>query len=83
MSRKSDYITLARQHTTTLWNAYLELKSLQSEWSAQDYGNTLGDGEGANEGYTSTQVGAVVFATADALETLFATGHATNITDLL
>jgi hypothetical protein len=83
MPRQSDYITIARQKAKTLWDAYNELKTLQGEWNALDYGNTLADGVGENAGYTKTEVGAVVFDTANALATLFATGHATNIARLL
>ncbi len=83
MSRQSDYITLARQHATALWNAHKALLALQAEYNALDYGNTLADGEGANIGYTKVEVGAVVFATADAITTLLNTGHATNLAKLL
>lgn len=83
MSRQSDYITIARQHTKTLWESYLALKAMQGEWNAQDYGTTLEDGVGANEGYTKTEVGSVVFDTVTAIDAVMAAGHATNITNLL
>lgn len=82
-ARESDFITNARAAARKVWDGARELKALQPEWNAQDYGNTLGTGVGANEGITKEQVGAAVFATADALTTLFADGHATNLTDLL
>ena len=83
MSQESDYISEARKQARNLWNAYLALKGMQSEWNALDYGSTLDDGVDANAGYTADEVGAVVFDTADALTTLFNTGHATNIAKLL
>ena len=81
--RQQDYLSLARQSTKKLWDAYLELKKMQEEWNALDYGNTLANGEGANEGYTKAEVGSVVFDTINAMETLMGQGHATNIAKLL
>lgn len=83
MARHQDFITEARQHNRALWDAVNALKALQLEWSALDYGSTLSDGEGENAGYTKSEVGAVVFATTDAILTLFASGHATNAANLL
>lgn len=92
-ARMSDYVTLVRQATKQLWEAYLELTTLQQEWHGQDYGNTLAtylqnvEVNDANAGLTSAQVGAVVFDTTDhitdALSGVGNTGHRTNITSLL
>lgn len=82
-SRQQQYINDARLQTRNLWNAYQALLSMQAEWNAQDYGTTLQPGEAQNSGIDRDDVGAVVFATAEAMEALFATGHATNITNLL
>lgn len=82
-SRESDYVTTVRESARKVWNGYLELKAAQSEWNAQDYGNTLDTFEGENAGLSSGNVGSAVFATADALTTLFNSGHATNLTNLL
>lgn len=82
-NRQSDYITEARQHARDLWDAVNALKALQLEWNALDYGNTLADGDGANAGYTAAEVGSVVFATTDAILTLFSQGHGTNVASLL
>lgn len=82
-ARESDYITEARRHARALWDAHRSLVALQAEWNALDYGNTLDDGVGANLGYNRAAVGSVVFDTANALTTLFATGHATNVANLL
>ena len=83
MSRQSDYITIARQEKKKLWDAVNALKALQLEYNALDYGSTLPDGVGENEGYTKSEVGAVVFATTDAILSLFSAGHATNLAKLL
>jgi hypothetical protein len=83
MARQSDYITEARQETRKLWDAVNALKALQLEYNALDYGNTLADGVGENEGYTPVEVGAVVFDTTNAILTLFSQGHATNVAKLL
>lgn len=81
--RQSDYISTARQATRDLWNAWLSLKGLQPEWNALNYSETLAEFAGANDGLAAADVGAVVFDTANAIETLFNTGHATNLAKLL
>jgi hypothetical protein len=83
MARGSDYITEARQATRKLWDAVNALKALQLEYNALDYGNTLADGVGENEGYTKAEVGSVVFDTTEAILTLFGQGHSTNVAKLL
>lgn len=82
-SRQQQYINEARMETRNFWNAYQNLLSMQAEWNAQDYGTTLQPGEAQNSGIDRDDVGAVVFATMDAIKTLLATGHATNITNML
>lgn len=81
--RGSDFISEARKHATDLWNALNALEALQHEWAALDYGNTMEDGIGDNEGYTASAVGSVVFATTDAIRALMNQGHATNVANLL
>ncbi len=81
--RQQDYITLARQYNREVWNGINSLVALQREWNALDLGTTLPDGEGENEGLTKTEVGAVVFAAADALVAVLDTGVATNMAKLL
>ena len=83
MAREQDYITLARNYAKNLWDAVNELEALQAEWNALDYTNTLPNGEGANEGYTAAEVGAVVFDTTNAVRTRLGQGHATNLAKLL
>ncbi len=78
-----DYITRTRISNQKVWEGINELKSLQREYDALDYGTTLADGAGQNAGITKAMVGAVVFATADAFVTLLGTGHATNMAKLL
>ena len=84
MARGQDYITEARAANKAAWNAINTLVAMQREWNALDYGNTLPDGEGGNDGVTAAEVGAVVFDTANAMVTnVLATGHATNMACLL
>lgn len=83
MSRQSDYTTEARQAARNLWDSILALEALQSEYNALDYGNTLPDGVGENEGINRGEVGAVVFDTANAMRGVLDAGHATNIAKLL
>ena len=83
MSRQSDYISEARAANRQVWEGINTLKSLQREYSALDYGNTLPDGSGENEGISKAEVGAVIFDTANALVSLLDTGHATNMAKLL
>lgn len=83
MARSQDYITEARQANRALWDAINTLVSMQREWNALDYGNTLEDGTGSNAGVSAAEVGAVVFDTANALVAVLAQGHATNMAHLL
>src|SRR3977135_2123716 len=78
-AREQDYISTVRDLNRQLWNAVNGLKALQREHQALDYGTALEDGVGANEGITKVEVGAVVFATTDAIIALLDTGHATNL----
>ncbi len=77
------YIMNVRIQARAVLNGIIELKAMQTQWNALDYGNTLPDGDGSNAGITADQVGAVVFATADAFETLLGNGHATNLASIL
>ena len=83
MSRQADYISEARAANRQVWDGINALKSLQREYNALDYGNTLPDVSGENDGITKAEVGAVVFDTANALVTLLDAGHATNMAKLL
>lgn len=87
-TRKHGFTSEVRDAAKSIWEGLNKLKSLQREWNALDYGNGnpdigLGPGVDSNLGYDQAEVGSVVFATADAIEALFATGHATNIANLL
>lgn len=81
--RQQDFYTLARQHNKAIWDGINDLVALQREWNALDYGNTLEPGAGANEGLTDTEVGAVVFDSANAFVAVLGAGHATNMAKLL
>ena len=86
MARSEDFYSAARQAARDLWEATHTLKNLQDEWNALDYGNTLPDGDanGSNAGLNRTEIGAVVFATADAVAAVvLGSGHATNIANVL
>jgi hypothetical protein len=83
MSRQADYISEARAANRQVWEGINTLKSLQREYNALDYGNTLPDGSGENEGISKAEVGAVIFDTANAMVSLLDTGHATNMAKLL
>jgi len=81
--RDQDFITNARFHAKQLWNAVLALESMQSQWNALNYADTLPPGEGENVGLTKTEVGAVVFDSANAFRVVLDTGVATNLAKLL
>lgn len=86
--RKADFVSEARQAARQFWAAVNTLKAMQREWNALDYGNTLDDeGDtafiGEHAGLTPVDVGAVVFDTANAIETVLNAGHATNVATLL
>lgn len=80
MSRHEEFVADARRYSRAIWDNLLLLQALQREWNALDYGSTL---EAPIDGPTAAEVGSVVFATADAIEDLLATGHATNMAKLL
>ena len=82
-NRQQDYMTLAKQHNKAVWDGINALVALQREWNALDYGNTLPDGEGFNEGIVRSEVGAVVFDTANAMVAVLSAGNATNMAKLL
>jgi len=81
--RQQDFISNARTVNKQIWDGINALVALQREWQALDYGNTLEPGAGANDGLTDTEVGAVVFDTANAMVAVLAAGHATNMARLL
>lgn len=83
VSSQNDYYGAVRDAARALWNANNTLVELQRQWNALDYGSTLPNGEGINEGVLATELGAVVFATADAIVGVLNAGHATNLAKLL
>lgn len=80
---KQAYIRDKRAGAKMILDGLNILKGGQPEWNYNDYGNTLEDGAGDNLGVTATQVGAAVFATADAIETLLESGHGSNLAALI
>jgi hypothetical protein len=83
MSREQDFITEARAANRKIWDGINDLVSMQREWNALDYGNSLGNGTGENEGIVTAEVGAVTFDTANAFVAVLNGGHATNMAKLL
>jgi hypothetical protein len=78
-----DFISRARQLAKHQWDVAVELQAMQKIWNAQDLGNTLSPGEGENMGYDKDKVGAVVFASNDAVAAVvLGPGHSTNYTNL-
>jgi hypothetical protein len=82
-ARDSEYYDKVRQSSKALWNAINDLQELQRQWNALDYSNTLTEGVGTNEGLTKTEIGAVVFDTANAMQAVLNAGHGTNLAKLL
>lgn len=80
-SQKQAFINAARQAATQFWEAQTSLIALQADWNALDYGTALtnADFTGDNEGLTAANIGSVVFDTANAMQTVFNAGNATNI----
>lgn len=86
MARSEDFYSEAKQAAKDLWNAAHTLKNLQDEWNALDYGNTLppGDANGSNAGLTGAEIGAVVFASGEAVAAVvLGSGHSTNFAKVL
>lgn len=83
-NREQDYITIVRGHARNIFEGINALLAMQNEFNALDYGNTLDDGVGENEGILAADVGNVVFSTADELKLrIMDTGHKTNLAKLL
>lgn len=81
--RLSDYITQVRLANKAVFEGINALVAAQREWNAMDYGTTLADGTGQNEGIVKAAVGAVVFDSANAMVAVLNAGHATNMSKLL
>lgn len=75
--------TMARAYAHQLLDAIHGLEAMQTRWNSLDSGNTMIAGEGVHNGLLPADVGAVVFATADAMRALLTSGHGTNISKLL
>ena len=70
---------LVRQHAQQILAALHGLEAMQTRWNALASGDNMIDGQGAFNGITKTQVGSVVFDTANALRALLDNGHGTNL----
>ena len=81
MSRETNYYNNVRAANRQIWDGINALVALQREY------NTLAlaadTGSSASDGITKLELGAVVFDTANAFQTLLGQGHATNMAKLL
>lgn len=75
--------TQAREYARQLLDTVTGLEAMQTRWNSLDSGNTMIPGEGVHLGLVAADVGAVVFATANAVRALLTSGHGTNISKLL
>ena len=83
-TRQQDYYSQVREANRQAWLAMLTLVSLQREWDAQNYAETLAPGEGQNSGLVASDLSAVIFDTANAVAEVLATnGYSTAMTKLL
>lgn len=83
-TRQQDYYTQVREANRAAWQAMLTLVSLQREWEAQNYAETLAPGDGNNSGLVASDLSAVIFDAANAVATVLATnGYSTAMTKLL
>jgi hypothetical protein len=73
---------LARGYSQQLLAAIAGLEAMQTRWDALDSGANMIDGQGSFNGLTKLDVGAVVFATADAFRGLLDAGHGTNLSKM-
>ena len=78
--RQDQFIAEVRAAAKAIWDANQRLKALHAEAEALNYGETLVAPEG---GPSRADILAVPYATNDALTTLLAAGHATNLAKLL
>ena len=80
MSRQTQFKQEVRDAARALWQSHHILNALKAEAEALDYGTTLTveDGEPSADDLL-----AVVYATNDAIGTLYASGHATNLSKVL
>lgn len=83
MITNENYYNQARAAANNFWRAYHQLKDMQTQWNALDYGHTLNPGQNGNDGLVAADLGAAIFATTDAVTALFVQGHATNIAKIL
>jgi uncharacterized protein involved in exopolysaccharide biosynthesis len=80
MPRQTQFKQEVRDYARQIWAAHQGLKALKAEADALDYGSTLE--VTADEPSAAAHL-AVVYATNDALATMMAAGHATNIATVL
>lgn len=93
---RSDIITNIRQETSTILEALESLNGLRKDWDAgmstwiidasgddpTDPNYEPHDFAGINEGLMKADISAVIGTTLDAINTLLASGHRTNMTKI-
>lgn len=83
-TRQQEYYFAVRDANRQAWSAMLTLVSLQREWDAQNYAETLAPGEGQNSGLVASDLSAVIFDAANAVAQVLGTnGYSTAMTKLL
>ena len=75
------FVTQVSTQAANLIATLQKLRALRSKYDALDLGNTLSQDDigGDNEGILIPEITAVLGNTLEALETLMAAGHATNL----
>ena len=75
------FVTQVSTQAANLINTLNKLRALRNKYDALDLGNTLvqEDIGGDNEGIVIAEITAVLGSTLEALETLMAAGHASNL----
>ena len=80
MSRQTAFKFEVREAARALWKAHNDLNALKKEADALNYGQTL---ETDVDEPTAAELLAVAYDTNNALATMLASGHATNLAKVL
>ncbi len=81
MNQKIEHINSVRSNATRLMDTIKALQGLRKDWDYLGLSSAIEaeDFTGTNEGLTPAQI-AAVYTTLEAIETLLAAGHGTNLT---
>jgi hypothetical protein len=83
LSREDQFVLETQYAAKQLWLAIHKLESLQAEWTARDFTNTLQSGITLPKHPAVADLGAVVYDTCNALKAVLNAGHATNVAKVL